>query len=334
MTIHTCERCGYSTDRKSNLTSHTRRKNPCKRKVEKELLENKLVKRTTCSDPNNPKLDYLDQKISKPVQVKEKILAELTCKYCEKNYSTKSNLVKHHRICKIKISKSEYKIKLLEIELVKKDIQVEAQAAEIKRKDLEILKLLTDTKHSTDSQVLKDCKNSSIVTTEIKPTMKDCKNSDNSVNKTNNITIAMFGASEMIGITEKEIVHVLSGGSNSVKNLLTMLLDKNQNVKSTEKGISVYGLNGKEEWVEMQKNPAKNLIVKERARNVVDLSSSDQATKLLPSGPHCRISETWGNILAEDTIEYDVDDNKEEKTKLVEKKKIELFKEIDNRLYR
>jgi hypothetical protein len=76
MVVHTCVRCGYSTTRKDTYTRHLNRKRKCKPKPPQLVNPNE--------SKMNPKRQY-------------------KCSFCDKTFSTNSNLCKHvRRSCKVK----------------------------------------------------------------------------------------------------------------------------------------------------------------------------------------------------------------------------------------
>jgi len=129
MVEYLCHRCGYNTNKKCNIIQHLNRKKMCSpilgdisiEDIKKHYnLENKRL------NPNEPKLNQNESKMnpneSKITPNYSKITPNETslkinsidynetkyeCIYCNKYYSTNSNMRKHEKTCKIKIEKEK-----------------------------------------------------------------------------------------------------------------------------------------------------------------------------------------------------------------------------------
>ncbi len=175
MVNYTCLRCGYETTIKTILVRHLSRKNKCIptnydvdiEHFKQYILEGKHTEDYLISikkSKNNPKKDSESK-------------TEHKCAFCEKYYSTKSNLYKHFKKCKERKKDEEVKSSMTELvhifnkQLEKRDKQIDEQnkqiqelikKAGINNSTVNIqnnIKLLnynkTDTSHLTDNDILK-----------------------------------------------------------------------------------------------------------------------------------------------------------------------------------
>ena len=129
MVEYLCHRCGYNTNKKCNIIQHLNRKNVCSpilgdisiEDIKKHYnLANKLLNPNEPKmnpnepklNPNEPKMNPNDSKITpnetslkiNPIDYNE---TKYECIYCNKYYSTNSNMRKHEKTCKIKIEKEK-----------------------------------------------------------------------------------------------------------------------------------------------------------------------------------------------------------------------------------
>ena len=191
---HKCIRCGYTTSHLVTFKRHLARKNICKNVISnndlyeeylKYDIKNKLEKHT--KNPKNSKIGILNPSYSNYTSKNE-----YTCEYCNKVYSTNSNLNKHIKKCQKNINNSDNQdmmdlVKLLndqlkeqrqemKEQLEKRDKQIQEQNDQIKelikkagiinsniniRQDIKLLSYgNTDVSHLTDNDYLKCLKHS------------------------------------------------------------------------------------------------------------------------------------------------------------------------------
>ena len=107
MVNYKCPRCGYEINIKTKYVNHLRRKKLCDEILSKTNLQTEYIKYGIKEKIiMNPNESSIESKIGfmNPNESKKKIHF---CKYCEKTYSTSSNLSKHFKKCKEKIKIEE-----------------------------------------------------------------------------------------------------------------------------------------------------------------------------------------------------------------------------------
>ena len=98
--IHTCETCGYSTNRISNFKDHMNKKKPCVRKENVE--QSKKIAKIDTNGHNNGKgithnYDYMNKSDTENSQNCDN--KEFKCSKCNKVLSSKRSLNRHFNIC-------------------------------------------------------------------------------------------------------------------------------------------------------------------------------------------------------------------------------------------
>ena len=141
--MYTCKRCGYNTDRISNIKNHLNRKKPCEPILENvniEQLKKELI---------SMRLNRIPPKTAKTPPKTAKIFE---CDECEKQFTRKDSLEKHLKSrCKVKKQKEEnIRIKMLEKEMKNKDKEIKRTQKEIAKKDATIEKLAMRPTHQTE----------------------------------------------------------------------------------------------------------------------------------------------------------------------------------------
>lgn len=113
-----CNKCGDTFDDKRYLKSHLSRKIPCDRVLQCNTCHKKFKKLTDLQRHNNRKTPCTNI-----IEVHTAPIDEFNCKYCNKQYSTKSSLKRHIDSCVVKTSNSEIKNELAEMK--KKILELE-----------------------------------------------------------------------------------------------------------------------------------------------------------------------------------------------------------------
>ena len=147
-----CKRCGHMSKQKNDMRKHYNRTKQCRpilNDIQIETLISELNENNKNESCLNPKLNPFESKLNPfesnliKTEHKEDSNKENKhkCIYCEKIYSTNSNMCKHLKICKEKIKKE--KLKQEEIALMKQIMgQKDAEIAEIKANSKEEKDLL------------------------------------------------------------------------------------------------------------------------------------------------------------------------------------------------
>ena len=136
MVNYKCPRCGYEINIKTKYVNHLRRKKLCDEILSKTNLQTEYIKygikEKIIMNPNESsiesKIGFMNPNESKRIH---------SCKYCEKIYSTNSNLCKHLKKCKEKKKTDEAShhmeelVKLLNEKIEKRDRQLEEKNKQI-----------------------------------------------------------------------------------------------------------------------------------------------------------------------------------------------------------
>ena len=184
MVFYNCPRCNYFTNHKTKYMNHLKKKVICSPIISKTNLQKEYIKYDIVEKIKmNPKESLIESKngLVNPKESKKNYF----CKFCDKSYSTSSNLNKHLKKCKEKRKIDEANenmeelVKLLNEQIEKKDKQLEEQSIQIneliKKAGINIgtqniqniqqnIKILaydnTDLSHLTNSDYLKCLKRS------------------------------------------------------------------------------------------------------------------------------------------------------------------------------
>jgi len=281
--VYTCKRCGFSSHIKTHFKRHLEnRKKPCKpifsnisiETMKKEINENVFHIVPFESKLNPKKSSELNLNKSE-INSKSKYI----CDYCNKSYSTNSNMSKHMKNCKEKKEAEKVKndkIAILEAEMAKVKEEKEAEMALMKAQ-MDIV--LGHTKEQMD-----------FMRNQIEILMKkagNTTNTDNSItnNNTNNSTkidnqinihINGFGKEDLSYITDRHFREWFNGPFSAIPNLVEYIhfnpkKPQNWNAKipddKTSKAL-IYNAE-KEMWVKREKKEVINDLV-EKSYNMLD----------------------------------------------------------------
>ena len=206
MVEYLCHRCGYNTNKKSNIIQHLNRKKICKPILGDISIEeikkhyNFEIKEMTQNDPkmtqNDPKMTPNDPKMT-PNDPKQKY----KCIYCNKCYSKNCHLRRHEKTCKKKQETEE-----LVISQNDKIMKMEKEIEELKKKS-------TTTNNITN-------------------------NNNNTIN--NNIHINNYGEENLKHLRSKDFKDIICSMYNAVPQLIEKIHfdpehPENQNIKYTNK---------------------------------------------------------------------------------------------------
>ena len=121
MVNYKCIRCGYTTFDKSKMKTHFKRKTVCRHSLndvdlddyKRDILNGKKIILGKTEKMNPKMIQKMDQNgFIDPNKSKNK---KYTCKFCNKKYSTNSNLNKHLKKCKEKVKDDECKTNMMEL---------------------------------------------------------------------------------------------------------------------------------------------------------------------------------------------------------------------------
>ncbi len=256
MVDYKCNRCGFFTIYKNNFRSHLNRKNICKPLLsdttiydikQQYNIENKLNE-----SKMNPTESYLNPFESKmnPNESKNK-LTKFECIYCNKFYSTNSNLHKHLKICKEKKTSNEQN----KITLLEKDKEELIETVE---------KLIIEC--STMKEIIKNTNSNNTINS-------NNSNNINSNNTNNTIIINNYGDEDTKYITKEYIVNLLA--NKPFKAIPEMIKHthfnkdhpENQNIKITNKKEPYVKIMKDNKWLyQDRKNTITDLIDKQHIK--------------------------------------------------------------------
>ena len=218
MVFYPCPKCNTVFYRKSNFERHLNKKFDCSKK---DIVENEVpnIPNEIPIIPLVPNAQIIGKK---SIQVQQKSIVSsnpiefensninFPCNYCSKSYSSKGNLNKHLKICKVKQSNENEKENMFKI-LLEKDKQNKAEINELKEqnkllmKKLDILIKSNNTNKSTNNK--KSCSkitNNTNNSTNTTNTQNINSNNTNTNNTQNNIMLVNFGK-EDLGIIDRKI---------------------------------------------------------------------------------------------------------------------------------
>lgn len=223
-----CPKCHRNFSRKFNLDTHLAKKFDCILKKNIEINNNTNEFPNVPNIPNEiPNIPITENTEKKFIQVQQKSIIpsnliefenpniNFPCNYCSKSYSTKGNLNKHHKICKIKQSNENEKENMFKI-LLEKDKQNKAEINELKEQNKLLMKKLDILIKSNNSNVnsgsKKSCSKINNNTTNTTNTTnsnntlntKNINSNNNTSNTQNNIMMVNFGK-EDLGIIDRQI---------------------------------------------------------------------------------------------------------------------------------
>ena len=143
MVIYNCPRCNFRSFDKTKYMNHLKRKNICESILSKTKLQKEYIKYGIEDKiQKNPK-ESIDESKNGFMNPNESKRIHF-CKYCEKNYSTSSNLSKHLKKCKEKIKTDEanhYMQELVKL-LNEKDNKISKYDLELEEKNKQIIELI------------------------------------------------------------------------------------------------------------------------------------------------------------------------------------------------
>ena len=194
MVLYTCPRCGYNTSHKTKYMFHLKKKNLCKANLLDISLYKEYIKYGIEDKIQmNPK-ESIDESKNGFVNPNESKRIHF-CKYCEKVYSTSSNLNKHYKKCKEKIKTDQanhYMQELVKL-LNEKDDKISKYDQELEEKNKQINELIQKAGIS---------------------------NSTITQNIQNNIKLLAYNKTDISDLTEKDFIRCFNHNNMCVPHLL------------------------------------------------------------------------------------------------------------------
>ena len=236
-----CYKCNAVFDRKHCYDRHINRKFDCSQNKNKQIddkeEENENLDQiqnipkhsilnpeyskmdfTIPNDNPNKKINDDEDELSEIKKVEEigEIYDNIVCGFCLKSYSSKSNLNKHLKVCKVKKINDLEKENIFKL-LLEKDKHKEKQIEELKKYNKEIIKHNKDEVNELKKQnkllmdkinkLMKTNSNSSTLTTNSNNSNNSIanSNSNNTINS-NNVVMVNFGKEDLSVIDERQFI--------------------------------------------------------------------------------------------------------------------------------
>ena len=200
MIEYLCHRCGYNTNKRSNIIQHLNRKNICKSLLADISIEDIQkyydFEIKTNNTQTTPKRHPNDTQTTPNLSTR-------VCKYCNKCFTRKSGLTKHLNIC-------------------------------IMKKETEALAISQNDKIIKMEKEIEELKNKSTTTNN------NITNTNNTTNTINNIHINNYGEENLKHLRSKDFRDIICSMYNAVPQLIEKIHfdpehPENQNIKYTNK---------------------------------------------------------------------------------------------------
>ena len=194
MVFYNCPRCNYSTEHKTKYVNHLKKKKICEPILSKTNLQKEYIKyRIEDKIKVNPKESTSESKIGLLNPNESKRIH--FCKYCEKNYSTSSNLSKHLKKCNDKIKTDEANFHMQELVKV-----LNEQKEKLNKYDLE----LEEKNKQINELIKKSGINNSTITQNIQ----------------NNIKLLAYDKTDISDLTDKDFMKCFNHNNMCVPHLV------------------------------------------------------------------------------------------------------------------
>ena len=194
MVIYNCPRCNFKSSDKTKYMNHLKRKNICepilsKTNLQKEYIKYNIIDKIQMNpkeSTSESKNGFLNPNESKRIHF---------CKFCEKNYSTSSNLSKHLKKCKDKMKTDEANFHMQELVNV-----LNEQKERLNKYDLEL-----EEKNKQINELIKKAGiNNSTITQNIQ----------------NNIKLLAYDKTDISDLTEKDFIRCFNHNNMCVPHLV------------------------------------------------------------------------------------------------------------------
>jgi len=191
MIFYICPRCSYEVNNLTKYVNHLKRKKICEPILSKTNLQKEYIKynikekiqKNPKESNNESNFGFMNPKESKRIHF---------CKYCEKNYSTSSNLSKHFKTCKDKKKTDEANENMLELVRLLNEQKQEFKT-ELEKKNNQI-----------DELIKKAGINNSTITQNIQ----------------NNIKLLAYDKTDISDLTEKDFIKCFNHNNMCVPHLV------------------------------------------------------------------------------------------------------------------
>ena len=191
MIFYSCPRCGYEVNNLTKYVNHLKRKKLCKPILSKTNLQKEYIKYSIKEriqmNPNESIIEsnfgFMNPNESKRIHF---------CKFCDKNYSTSSNLSKHFKKCKDKKKTDEANENMLELVKLLNEQKQEFKT-ELEKKNNQI-----------DELIKKAGINNSTITQNIQ----------------NNIKLLAYDKTDISDLTEKDFIKCFNHNNMCVPHLV------------------------------------------------------------------------------------------------------------------
>ena len=194
MVIYNCPRCNFKSFDKTKYINHLKRKKLCEPKLSKTNLQKEYIKYgITERIQMNPKESIVESKFGFMNPNESKRIH--FCKFCEKNYSTSSNLSKHLKKCKDKMKTDEANYHMGELVKV-----LNEQKEKLDKYDLEL-----EEKNKQINELIKKAGiNNSTITQNIQ----------------NNIKLLAYDKTDISDLTENDFIRCFNHNNMCVPHLV------------------------------------------------------------------------------------------------------------------
>jgi hypothetical protein len=228
-----CPKCNALFDRKSHYDYHINRKTDCNRNKNNIIDENgnsieiQNIPKYSILNPEYSKMDFTipNNNPNNKINDDEDELSEIrevgeiddyiVCGFCLKSYSSKSNLNKHLKVCKVKKTNDLEKENIFKL-LLEKDKHKEKQIEELKKYNEEIIKHNKDEVNELKKQnkllmdkinkLMKTNSNSSTSTTNSNNSIANSNSNSNNTINSNNVVMVNFGKEDLSVIDERQFI--------------------------------------------------------------------------------------------------------------------------------
>ena len=217
MVNYKCPRCGYSNNIKTKYVNHLNRKNICNpclsdNDLSEEYKKYNVIKKKDIKSKLNPiesKMESSESKMnpieSKLDSIESKICKKYNCYFCNKSYSTNSNLNKHLKKCQEKDIDLQFKKDMLDL-VNKLNSQLSEQKDQLTKQQEEFKKQLE--KRDQQIDIL------------IKKTGMNISNSTITQNIQQNIKLLAYKNTDISHLTDQDYLKCINHSNFCVPHLI------------------------------------------------------------------------------------------------------------------